>query len=88
MISRAPAGRNLTLQQIAAQRSRRMEPIRLRGSDGRRPVFGAVELFQADPHWRNHVPFHEDFHGDSGRGVGAVEVVGAWRALEHADEPF
>ena len=33
---------------------------------GRRPVFGGVERFQSDPHWRDHVPFHEYFHGDNG----------------------
>ena len=39
-------------------------------------MFGEVEMFQADPHWRDHVPFHEYFHGDSGRGVGASHQTG------------
>jgi hypothetical protein len=39
-------------------------------------VLGEVELFQADPHWRDHVPFHAYFHGDSGRGVGASHQTG------------
>jgi hypothetical protein len=39
-------------------------------------VFGEVELFQRDPDWRDHVPFHEYFHGDTGRGVGASHQTG------------
>jgi hypothetical protein len=74
------SGRTLTLWQIAAELSRRLESIFLRGSGGRRPVFGQVELFQSDPHWRDLVPFHEYFHGDSGRGVGASHQTG-WTAV-------
>jgi copper oxidase (laccase) domain-containing protein len=43
-------------------------------------VFGQVELFQQDPHWRDYVPFYEYFHGDSGRGVGASHQTG-WTGL-------
>jgi hypothetical protein len=70
------SGTKLTLWQIAAEISRRLESIFLRGTDGRRPVFGQVELFQSDPHWREYIPFHEYFHGDSGRGVGASHQTG------------
>jgi len=70
----------LTLWQIASDISRRLERIFLRDADGRRAVFGAVELFQQDPHWRDHVPFHEYFHGDNGRGVGASHQTG-WTGL-------
>ena len=52
----------------------------MRGPDGRWPVLGDVELFQSDPHWRDNVPFHEYFHGDSGRGVGASHQTG-WTGL-------
>jgi hypothetical protein len=70
------SGQKLTLWQIAAEISRRLESIFLRGSDGRRPVFGQIDLFQSNPHWRDHVPFHEYFHGDTGRGVGASHQTG------------
>ena len=33
-----------------------------------------------DPHWRDLVLFHEYFHGDNGRGVGASHQTG-WTAL-------
>ena len=33
-----------------------------------------------DPHWRDLVLFHEYFHGDTGRGLGASHQTG-WTAL-------
>ena len=69
-----------TLWQIAAEISRRLESNFLLDASGRRPVFGAVELFQHDALWRNYVPFHEYFHGDTGRGVGASHQTG-WTGL-------
>src|SRR5262249_53687506 len=70
------SGNKSTLWQIAADISRRLESIFLLDSTGRRPVYGACELFQSDPLWRETVPFHEYFHGDSGRGVGASHQTG------------
>ncbi len=35
-------------------------------------VFGNNDVFQRDPHWRDHVLFYEYFHGDTGVGVGAT----------------
>ena len=48
-------------------------------ADGRRPVFGANDYFQTDPHWRDLVPFHEYFDGDDGHGLGASHQTG-WTA--------
>ena len=36
--------------------------------------------FASDPHWQDLVLFHEYFHGDTGRGVGASHQTG-WTAL-------
>jgi hypothetical protein len=74
------SGRMLTLWQVADEISRRLTAIFLTGDDGRRPVFGGESLFQSDPHWRDLVPFHEYFHGDTGAGVGASHQTG-WTAL-------
>jgi hypothetical protein len=52
----------------------------LRDEQGRRAVFGASTTFQNDAHWRDYIPFHEYFHGDSGRGVGASHQTG-WTAV-------
>jgi hypothetical protein len=70
------SGAKLTLWEISAEISRRLERIFVRGADGRRPVFGDVELFQSDPNWRDKVPFYEYFHGETGRGLGASHQTG------------
>jgi hypothetical protein len=70
----------LTLWQIAEELSCRLTHIFLRGEDGRRPVLGASDLLQGDPHWRDYIPFHEYFHGDTGAGLGASHQTG-WTAV-------
>jgi hypothetical protein len=74
------SGRMMTLAEVAAELSRRLSRIFLRDEDGRRPVFGDIQRFQRDPHWRDYLPFHEYFHGDNGRGVGASHQTG-WTGL-------
>ncbi|HXP16302.1 MAG TPA: hypothetical protein VN868_04330, partial [Terriglobales bacterium] len=70
------SGKMMTLWEVAGELSRRMSNIFLRNEKGRRPVFGNLEKFQTDPHWRDLVLFHEYFHGDSGTGVGASHQTG------------
>jgi hypothetical protein len=74
------SGQMMTLWEVAAELSRRLTRIFLRDSNGRRPVFGANEKFQTDPHWSDLVLFHEYFHGDTGSGVGASHQTG-WTGL-------
>ena len=74
------SGTPLPLWDVAAELSRRLTRIFLRGPDGRRPVFGGTEKFQADPHWRDLILFHEYFHGDNGAGIGASHQTG-WTGL-------
>ncbi len=74
------SGRMVTLAQVAAEISQRLSRIFLRGLDGRRPVFGRLEKFQTDTHWRDLILFHEYFHGDDGAGIGASHQTG-WTAL-------
>ena len=70
------SGNMKTLWQVAGELSRRMTNIFLRDEKGHRPVFGKLDKFQSDPHWRDLVLFHEYFHGDSGSGVGASHQTG------------
>ena len=70
----------MTLGQVADELSRRLTSIFLRDEQGRRAVFGTNTTFQNDPNWRDHIPFHEYFHGDTGRGVGASHQTG-WTAV-------
>src|SRR6202790_2600437 len=74
------SGSETDLWQVAAEMSRRLIRIFLRGEDGRRPVAGGVELFQSDPHWKDLVLFYEYFHGDNGAGIGANHQTG-WTGL-------
>ncbi|MFB3817392.1 MAG: glucosidase [Candidatus Methylomirabilales bacterium] len=74
------SGRRLPLWDVAAELSRRLTRIFLRGPDGRRPVYGGTEKFQTDPHWRDLILFHEYFHGDDGAGIGASHQTG-WTGL-------
>ncbi|MCX5684636.1 MAG: glucosidase, partial [Planctomycetota bacterium] len=74
------SGRRMTLDRVAAELSCRLMRLFCRDGQGRRPVFGGSDYFNADPHWRDCVPFHEYFHGDTGAGLGAGHQTG-WTAL-------
>ncbi len=74
------SGRRMTLGEAALALSRNLSAIFLRDESGRRPVFGAVEKFQRDPHWRDLPLFYEYFHGDNGAGIGASHQTG-WTGL-------
>jgi hypothetical protein len=74
------SGQMMTLFEVAQELTRRLASIFLRGADGRRPVHGGTRKFQEDPHWRDHIPFYEYFHGDNGAGLGASHQTG-WTAL-------
>ena len=50
--------------------------IWLPGPDGRRPVYGGVDLLQNDPAWKDNLLFYEYFHGDNGAGLGACTRPG------------
>jgi hypothetical protein len=74
------SGQMKTLWEVAGELSRRLTRIFMRGNDNRRPVFGGIEKFQSDPHWRDLIYFHEYFHGDNGAGIGASHQTG-WTGL-------
>ena len=74
------SGKKASLWEAAAEISRRLTRIFLRAKDGKRPVYGGLELFQNDPHWRELIYFHEYFHGDNGAGIGASHQTG-WTGL-------
>ena len=73
------SGRKLTLWEISVELSRRLISIFIR-HEGRRVVFGDRDRLQRDPHWRDLIPFHEYFHGDTGAGLGASHQTG-WTSL-------
>jgi hypothetical protein len=70
------SGRFLNLVDVAHVLAERLISIFERDAAGRRPVYGGTEKFQTDPHWRDHILFHEYFHGDNGAGIGASHQTG------------
>ena len=75
------SGRWMNLAEVAREISARLGRIFLAGR-GRPPPLprAAIARFAEDPHWRDLVLFHEYFHGETGRGVGASHQTG-WTAL-------
>jgi len=69
-----------------------ISPGRVRSSPDLEPIPGrrrfrragaqrqGEERYASDPHWKDLVLFHEYFHGDNGRGVGASQQTG-WTSL-------
>jgi Glycosyl hydrolase family 63 C-terminal domain len=74
------SGHFLTLDEAAAELSRRLARIFLKDSHGERPVLRHQPQLQSDPLYRDCIPFYEYFHGDTGRGVGASHQSG-WTSL-------
>ena len=74
------SGRMGNLAQVADQLRRRLNAIFLPGPDGRRPCHRGDRLFHECTHSKNLLLFHEYFHGDTGRGLGANHQTG-WTAL-------
>lgn len=74
------SGQFLSLSEVADELSNRLSRLFLAGGDGHRPSLGAHFMFQTDPHFRDLCLFHEHFHGDNGRGVGASHQTG-WTGM-------
>jgi hypothetical protein len=74
------SGKRATLGEVAREISTRLARIFLPDGDGRRPCNGDLHEFARDPHWKDHLLFHEYFHAETGRGLGASHQTG-WTAL-------
>jgi len=74
------SGRMMTLGQVAREIATRLVRIFLPDAAGRRPCHGDRSEYAADPHRRDLLLFHEYFHGEDGRGLGASHQTG-WTAL-------
>ena len=74
------SGRKLTLDGVARELSTRLVRLFLPDETGARPCHGGDARYRDDPHWRALVLFHEYFHAETGRGVGASHQTG-WTAL-------
>jgi len=74
------SGNAMSLDAVADALSDRLISIFLIDEHGRRPCYGDTARFQNDLSWRDHVMFHEYFHGDTGAGLGASHQTG-WTGL-------
>ncbi len=74
------SGRMCTLAEVAAEIRRRLASVFLPDEQDMRPWHGPDTRWRDDPHWRELCLFHEYFHGDTGRGLGASHQTG-WTAL-------
>ncbi len=74
------SGQWMNLAGVAREISARLVKLFLPDKNGQRPCHGGVSKYAQDPHWRNLVLFHEYFHGDTGKGLGASHQTG-WTAL-------
>ncbi|MFK8184858.1 MAG: glucosidase [Phormidesmis sp.] len=74
------SGEKKNLKEISILLGKRMVTTFLKNKSGQRPVYGGLERFQNDPHWRDYVLFYEYFNGDDGAGLGASHQTG-WTGL-------
>ncbi|MBI1853142.1 MAG: glucosidase [Planctomycetes bacterium] len=74
------SGHMMNLQEVARELSRRLVSLFVPDASGARPCNGGDRRYVDDPHFRGLVPFHEYFHGDTGRGLGASHQTG-WTSL-------
>ena len=74
------SGNFLTMIEVGEELTRRLTSLFLLDRNGRRPTYGDCQKLQSDQHFCNRILFHEYFHGDSGRGLGAGHQTG-WTGL-------
>jgi hypothetical protein len=74
------SGQMMNLKEVATELATRLTRLFLPDSTGGRPCNGGDRRYADDSHWSDLVLFHEYFHGDTGRGVGAGHQTG-WTAL-------
>jgi hypothetical protein len=74
------SGHRINLAQVAQELAKRLSSIFTLDANGCRPCFGDNFRYATDPHWRDHLLFHEYFHAEIGCGLGANHQTG-WTAL-------
>ncbi len=77
------SGHWVTLGEVARELERRLASLFLPNARGHRPIHHGTALagkYATHPNWRELLLFHEYFHGNTGRGLGASHQTG-WTAL-------
>ena len=74
------SGEMKTLREVSIALCDRLISIFLPETDGRRPFIGKDHPETGNPLWDDQLLFHEYFHGDTGKGLGASHQTG-WTSL-------
>jgi hypothetical protein len=74
------SGKFLNLKGVRIELNRRLCRIFKPDSEGLRPCHGQNFNYATDPHWKDLVLFHEYYHAETGKGLGASHQTG-WTAL-------
>lgn len=74
------SGCMMNLREVARELGRRLGSLFLPDAQGRRPCHGDSGPLANDPAWKDLTLFHEYFHAETGRGLGASHQSG-WTAL-------
>lgn len=74
------SGKKMNLSQVGEELTKRLFLIFQKNKNNERPVFGPYNWFYKQPENQDLILFHEYFHGDSLRGMGASHQMG-WTAL-------
>ncbi|MCZ6674720.1 MAG: glucosidase [Verrucomicrobia bacterium] len=74
------SGNWMNLKQVAQHIEARLAHLFQMSPDGDRPIYEGSSDYRDDPHFQGLVLFHEYFHADTGKGIGASHQTG-WTAL-------
>src|SRR5215469_3568777 len=81
------SGQFRTLDQVAAELSRRLASIFLKNEAGARQVNALYPKFQRDPNYCDYITFSDDFDGDAGGGGGASHQPAGTGIRERRRQP-
>ncbi len=76
----ARSGKRVRLSEAASEIRRRLIRLFTADEHGHRPCLTDDRAFAQNPRWKDLVLFHEHFHPETGRGLGASHQTG-WTAL-------
>jgi hypothetical protein len=74
------SGKLLTLNEVTIDLCDRLIKLMMPDSTGQRPCYGTDRRYADSPDWQNLILFHEYFHGETGKGLGASHQTG-WTSL-------
>lgn len=73
------SGNSITIKKAASELRKRLIS-NFEKKEGKRKIYGEAAIFNEDPYFKDLILFHEFFHGDTGKGLGASHQTG-WTGL-------